>query len=109
VVGVVSLVVDLDDLSAVVGRVPIGGGGQAFVLDIGGRVLLHPDRAAVQARHDYNMIGVPTGGRPAAAGTVRYWSDGEAHIAGYAPVPNIGWTVIVERSGAEVLIPARRS
>jgi Cache domain len=33
VVGVVSLVVDLEDLSAVVGRVPIGGGGQAFVLD----------------------------------------------------------------------------
>ena len=70
VVGVVSIVVDLEDLSAVVGRVPIGGGGQAFVLDTSGRVLLHPDRAAVQARHNYSMIGVPTGGRPAAAGTV---------------------------------------
>jgi len=109
VVGVVSVVVDLEDLSAVVARVPIGGGGQAFVLDTSGRVLLHPERAAVQARRDYNMIGVPTGGRPAAAGTVRYWLNGEAHIAGYAPVPNIGWTVVVERPEAEVLIPARRS
>jgi HAMP domain-containing protein len=35
--------------------------------------------------------------------------DGEAHIAGYAPVPNIGWTVVVERPETEVLIPARRS
>jgi PAS domain S-box-containing protein len=109
IVGVVSLVVDLEDLSGVVGRVPIGGGGQAFVLDTGGRVLLHPNRAAVQARHNYSTIGVPTGGRPAAAGTVRYWLDGEAHIAGYAPVPNIGWTVVVERPEMEVLIPARRS
>ena len=107
--GVVSIVVDLEDLSAVVGRVPIGGGGQAFVLDTSGRVLLHPDRAAVQARHNFSMIGVPTGGRPAAAGTVRYRLNGEAHIAGYAPVPNIGWTVVVERPEAEVLIPARRS
>ncbi len=55
------------------------------------------------------MIGVPTGGRPAAAGTVRYRLNGEGHIAGYAPVPNIGWTVVVERPEAEVLIPARRS
>ena len=109
VVGVVSLVVDLEDLSAVVGRVPIGGGGQAFVLDTSGRVLLHPDRAAVQARHNFSMIGVPTGGRPAAAGTVRYRLNGEAHIAGYAPVPNIGWTVVVERPEVDVLIPARKS
>jgi HAMP domain-containing protein len=40
---------------------------------------------------------------------VRYWSDGEAHIASYAPVPNIGWTVVVTRLETEVLIPARRS
>jgi PAS domain S-box-containing protein len=109
VVGVVSLVIDLEDLSAVVGRVPVGGGGQAFVLDSGGRMLLHPDRATVRARLDSSMIGVPTGGRPAAAGTVRYQSDGEARIAGYAPIPNIGWTVVVERAEAEVLIPAQRS
>ena len=107
--GVVSIAVDLEDLSAVVGRVPIGAGGQAFVLDTSGRVLLHPERAAVQARHNYSMIGVPTGGRPAAAGTVHYRLDGEAHVAGYAPVPNIGWIVVVERPEAEVLIPARRS
>jgi PAS domain S-box-containing protein len=109
VVGVLSLVVDLEDLSAVVGRVPIGGGGQAFVLDTDGRVLLHPDRAAVQARYNFSMIGVPTGGRPAAAGTVRYALNGAAYVAGYAPVPNIGWTVIVERPEEEVLLPARKS
>ena len=31
------------------------------------------------------------------------------HVAGYAPVPNIGWTVIVERPEVEVLAPARKS
>ena len=109
VMGVVSIAVDLEDLSAVVGRVPIGAGGQAFVLDTSGRVLLHPDRAAVQARHNYSMIGVPTGGPAGGRWHGPYWLDGEAHIAGYAPVPNIGWTVVVERPEAEVLIPARRS
>jgi PAS domain S-box-containing protein len=109
IVGVVSIVVDLEDLSAVVGRVPIGGGGQAFVLDTTGRVLLHPDRVAVQARHNYSMIGVPTGGRPAAAGIIRYRLKDQAYIAGYAPVPPIGWTVVVERPEVEVLTPARRS
>ena len=72
-------------------------------------MLLHPDRAAVQARYNFSMIGVLTGGRPAAAGTVRYALNGEAHVAGYAPVPNIGWTVIVERPEVEVLAPARKS
>ena len=109
IAGVLGAVVDLENLSAVVGWVPVGGGGQAFVLDADGLVLLHPDPAAVQQQHDYSWLGVPTGGRPAAPGTVRYQLVGEPLVAGYAPVPDIGWTVIAEQSEAEVLAPARRS
>jgi len=109
VVGAVGVAVDLRDLSTVVGKVSIGGGGQAFVIDASGRALLHPERAVLQMGYDYAMIGVPTGGRPASTGTVRYQLDGESRIAGYAPISDTGWTVVVERPEMEVLIPARRS
>lgn len=109
VVGVLGAIVELENFSGVVGRMPVGEGGRAFVLDAAGRVLLHPDRAAVQERHDYSWFGVPTGGRPASAATVRYESEGEARVAGYAPLSNAGWTVVVERPETEVLAPAMRS
>lgn len=103
VVGVLGAVVDLENLSAVIGRVAVGAGGHAFVLDGAGRVLLHPDRAVAQERPDYSWLAVPSGGRPAAPGTVRYALEGKALVAGYAPVPNMGWTVVAERPEAEVL------
>jgi signal transduction histidine kinase len=109
IVGVLGTVVDLENLSSVIGKVPIGGGGRAFVLDASGRILFHPDRAVVLERRDYAWIGLPSGGRPASPGTMQYEAGDESYIAGYAPVPNIGWTVVVEQPEAEVLAPARRS
>ncbi|MBI3325343.1 MAG: response regulator [Nitrospinae bacterium] len=109
VVGVLAAVVDLEDLSTVVARVPVGSGGKAFVLDAAGRILLHPDRAAIQERRNYSWLGVPTESNLAAPGTVRYTLEGESLVAGYARVPNIGWTVVVERPEALVLAPAERS
>ncbi|HLZ31210.1 MAG TPA: EAL domain-containing protein [Chloroflexota bacterium] len=38
-----------------------------------------------------------------------YAFEGTARVAGYAPVPNAGWTVVVERPEADVLVPAERS
>jgi signal transduction histidine kinase len=109
VVGVLGAVVDLENLSAVIERVPIGAGGQAFALDAAGRVLLHPDRALVRERADYSMIGQMVGARPAGPGVVYYTLDGEERAAGYAPVASLGWTVLVERPAAVVFGPAERS
>ena len=106
VVGALGTVVDLENLSIVVGRVPVGGGGSAFLLDRDQSVLLHPDQATAQRHPDYSFIGVASGGRPAGPNTIRYQVDGQWFIAGYAPVPNVGWTVIVERPEAEVVAPA---
>jgi PAS domain S-box-containing protein len=109
VIGVLGTVVDFETLSSLLAVVPIGGGGRVFVLDGRGRVLLHPDGTAVQEHRDYAWLGVPTGGRLASPGTVRYASDGVPRIAGYAPVHSVGWTVVVERPEAEILAPARRA
>jgi signal transduction histidine kinase/DNA-binding response OmpR family regulator/HAMP domain-containing protein len=109
VIAVLGAVVDLEHLSLDVGKLTVGDGGRAFVLDQMGRILLHPDPAAVQERRDYAWLGLTSGGRLAAVGTTRYASQGEAYLAGYAPVPNAGWTVVVERPEAEVMAPAMRS
>ncbi len=109
VVGVVGAVVDLENLSVVVGRVPVGGGGRVFVFDGEGRLLMHPEPDAAQEPRDYAWMGVPTGGRLAGPGMVRYQFAGEARVAAYAPVPTIDWTVMVERPEREILAPARRS
>lgn len=107
VVGVLGAVVDLEHLSALLGQVALGG-GRAFVLDGSGYVLLHPEPRVVQGREDYSWLGVPMGGHTAGPGTVRYLLGGEPYVAGYAPVPDTGWTVVVERPEAEVLAPAEQ-
>ena len=109
VVGVVGAVIDLVNLSAVVGRVPVGGGGRVLVLDAHERVLMHPEWTTVQERHDYSWMAVTTGGRPAGPATVRYQIGGEAFVAGYAPVSSVDWTVVVERPEQVILAPAQRS
>jgi hypothetical protein len=105
VAGVLVSRVDLENLSAVVGQVAVGDGGRAFVLDASGHVLLDPDSAAVQEFRDYAWLGVPVGNRGVGPGTVNYTRDDVARVAGYAPVANAGWTVVVERREADVLVP----
>ncbi len=109
VVGVLGAVVDLQSLSADLERVTLDDGSRAVVLDAAGRVLLHPDPAAVQAQRDYARLWQATGGRAAGIGTLRYAADGEAWMAGYAPIRQVGWTVLVERREVEVLAAATRS
>ncbi|MBI2358363.1 MAG: GAF domain-containing protein [Deltaproteobacteria bacterium] len=109
VIGVLGAVVDLENFSAVLERVPVGAGGRAFVLDVRGRALLHPNRAVLGKQPDYSWVGLPTGGLPAGPAAARYDSEGEARFAGYALVPNTSWTVVVERPEAEILLPAKRS
>jgi signal transduction histidine kinase/HAMP domain-containing protein len=109
VVGVLGAVVDLQSLSAVLARVPLGGGGRAIVLDSESRVLLHPDTGPMDGRSAAAWIGISPGSRPVGPGTARYDSDGEPRRAGYAPVQSLGWTVVVDLPEAEVLAPAERS
>ncbi len=108
-VGVLSAVVDLEDLELVVERVPVGNGGRAYVLDARGQVVLHPVQRLIQERADFSGLGIPLGSRPAGPGIVRYEMDAEPRVAAYAPTGNIGWTVVVERPEQEVVAPAERS
>lgn len=107
-VGVLGAVVDLESFATVISRVYSAGNGRAFILDATGRVLVHPESEAIQAQRDYSWLGVPTGGRPAGPGTVRYTLDNTVRIAGYASIPVANWTAVVERPERTVLEPTRR-
>ncbi|MBI2090759.1 MAG: GAF domain-containing protein [Deltaproteobacteria bacterium] len=109
VVGILAAVVNLQQLSAAIGKIPSGEKGQAFVLDKDGQFLVHPDAGAVQTPFYYSWLGVQTGRHLAGPGKVRYSLGGESFIAGFALVPELGWTVVVERPESQILIPARQS
>ena len=107
VIGVLGSPVSLPSLSGVLEQLRIGGDGQAFVLDETGRVLLHPNLAEMENRRSFAVwISSPDGGLPEREGMATYTIDGETRIAGYVPIPDLGWTIVVDRPEAEVLAPA---
>ncbi|MEM7115091.1 MAG: methyl-accepting chemotaxis protein [Chloroflexota bacterium] len=78
--------------------------GRAFVLDEDGKVVLHPDPEELVKHADYSeRLDLAAGGD--AGGTAVYEIDGDRRVAGYAPIPSIGWTVVVERPESDVLAP----
>lgn len=78
----------------------------AFVLDADGQVLLHADAAQIGMRADEVWQRLLAAGDLAAPGVIAYSRGGERYSAGYVPIPETGWTVVVERFEAEVLAPA---
>jgi signal transduction histidine kinase len=109
VVGVVSSVVDLDALSALIDRVAAGGGRRAFVADAAGRIVAHPDSQVVQEQRDLASLGLSGAGRLRGTGSTVFMDGRESRVAGFAPVPSLGWTVVVDRSEADVIAPAESS
>lgn len=95
--------VPLNNLTAVLNNID---SGTAFVLDETGRVLLHPDSAQAAARTDFSRwIFTENGRAPQQAGATSYSRDDNRFVASYAPINSLGWTVVVERSESDVLMP----
>ncbi|MEM7117598.1 MAG: cache domain-containing protein [Chloroflexota bacterium] len=107
VVGILGSPVPLGTPANILAEIDIGGQGEAFVLDEKGLVLLHPDAAVREARRSYaEWVALPGEGSVLGVGTARYTVDDVPRLAGFAPIPNFGWTVVVDRPEAEVLAPA---
>ena len=108
-VGVLGSPVSLARLTAVLADTSIGG-GQAFVIDEQGLVLLHPDPEQQAARRSYaGLIPLSGDNDTAVSGTTSYIMNDQEQIAGYAGVPGFGWTVVVERPNTEVLAPTAQA
>lgn len=106
VIGVLGSPVSLPRLSSLLEQLDLGSNGQAFVLDDTGKILLHPDAEERDSRRSYaTWISSADGGLPSTSGTATYSLGGETRIAGFVPIPELGWTIVVDRPEAEVLSP----
>ena len=105
--GVVAGGIELARLDALLARATGGVGGVAFLVDDGGRVLSRP-QAGGQAPFADRSGDAPVAALLAGgAGAVGYRAGGDARLAGYAPVPGLGWGVVVEAPEAMALANAR--
>ncbi|HEX2515389.1 MAG TPA: cache domain-containing protein, partial [Chloroflexota bacterium] len=105
--GVVAGGIESARLDALLARATGGVGGVAFLVDDGGRVLSRPQAGRqvpfADRSGDAPVAALLAGG----AGAVGYRAGGDARLAGYAPVPGLGWGVVVEAPEATALANAR--
>jgi two-component system, NtrC family, sensor kinase len=92
------------------------GGGQAYVIDGQGRLIVHPDislalRSLLQGNTDFTGLAQVQAARAAVAGVaaerVEIARDirGREVLTAYAQVPRLGWLVFVERPTDEAYAP----
>lgn len=110
IVAVLGSPVGLPVLNNLIASNDAGQGRSAFVLGIDGKILLAAEDAALAK--ELNYAELLTGQRQTTMvedGSFVYELDGEQRLAGVATVPELGWTMVVERSLDSVLLPARQS
>jgi len=102
IAGVVSAEADLSFLWDVVGNIRFGAAGYAYIVDEHGNLIAHKDSALVLKRLNLrNLDGVknfllnPTRSDLTPAHEGRGLTDSHVLVT-YAPVPELGWSVILE-------------
>jgi signal transduction histidine kinase len=102
VVGVVAAEADLSFLWEAIGKIRFGTAGYAYLVDGQGNLIAHRDAALVLKRRNLRQVdGVkrflrnPTRSDPTPAHEGRGLMDRPVLVT-YAPVPELGWAVILE-------------
>ena len=102
IVGVVSAEADLSFLWEAIGKTRFGSAGYAYLVDEHGNLIAHKDATLVLKRMDLQQVdGVRrflrdpthTDANPASEGK---GLTGDPVLVTYAPVPELGWAVILE-------------
>jgi signal transduction histidine kinase len=107
VLGVLIAEVNLKYIWEVVSRIKVGKAGYIYVVSAGGDLIAHPDISLVlQKRRVKDLPQV----QAALAGGVGVSMaqpnlSGQKVFAASAPVPDLGWAVVVERPAAEAYAP----
>jgi two-component system NtrC family sensor kinase len=99
----------LDSLQKRFERFRVGGSGFAFLVDAGGRLILHPDLKRAVARQDQGGLAILKNRLGTTDAAVSGYHDplqGEM-LGAFAPVPNTPWAVVVAQPKAEALEPVK--
>ncbi|MEQ1774876.1 MAG: HAMP domain-containing protein, partial [Burkholderiales bacterium] len=114
--GVVIAELNLKFVSDVVAGIRVGETGRAYIVDGGGRLIVHPDaskalRMSSVADQPQVAAALKSVDAPSAvqATVIARAENGQWAIAAHAPVDPPGWHVIVEQSVSEAFAPMFKS
>ena len=114
--GVTIAEVNLKLIWDVVTSIKIGEAGYAFITDINGRLVAHPDMSLVLRETDLSKLPHITraiAGSSTAASTIDVTTstglDGKTVLAASAPIARLKWFVFVQVPAAEALAPVYAS
>ncbi len=79
----------------------------AYLVDSAGRVIYHPDPALI-GQNLAAHAGVQAALSGQAGATYHQEPDGQELAVGYAPVPETGWSLIVQEPWADLIAPVMR-
>ncbi len=108
--GMVGLVLKLDSINQRLANVRIGQTGYAYMLDKSGLFMAHPNPKWVLEVNAKSLKGLESmvGNMVALkTGVEHYTLNGQAKVAGYAPVSLAGWSVGVIQNEEEFMGPVR--
>ena len=107
--GVLAAEVNVRYVWDVIQGIHIGKSGYAYVVSGAGTLVAHPDLQLVLQHKDFsNLPQVAALREPGSgeSGTGLYWSlSGQPVFVSYQRIPDIGWTVLVERPLLEAYAP----
>jgi adenylate cyclase len=111
VIGVLSADVRLTYIRDVIARVAVGQAGYAYVVSGEGDLLAHPDLSLVLQKRNLKhlqQVQMALDGTPGPF-VAQPNLAGQQVLAAYAPIPSLGWEVLVERPASEAYAPLYRS
>jgi len=107
--GIYASQIRLSTLTKELIELPLGRSGRVIIVDQDGRVIAHPDAALVANQAD--LSGSPPVAAALAGRLVPsvFEDGGQRWLSVEARVPDLGWTVLVQRQESEVLAPANNA
>ncbi len=107
VLGVLIAEVNLKYIWEVVSGIKVGQAGYAYVVSAKGDLIAHPDISFVLEKRNLRDLGQVKAALAGAPGLLAAQPSltGQTVFASYAPIPELGWAVLVERPTGEAYAP----
>jgi signal transduction histidine kinase len=106
-VGVLIAQVNLKYIWEVVSRIKVGNAGYAYVVSKNGELIAHPDISLVLQKRSLGQLEQVKAALGGAQGSFASLPNlaGQKVFPAYAPIPTLGWAVLVERPVSEAYAP----
>jgi signal transduction histidine kinase len=107
IIGVLIAEVNLKYIWEVISQIKVGQTGYAYVVSRDGDLIAHPDISLVLQKRSLKGLGQVQAALAGASEPLTAQPNlaGQNVFPAYAPIPDLGWAVLVERPAAEAYAP----